>query len=75
MAGTQAGKTNPLAWPFIALWAVLSFILRLTGRLVAGVLGLALIAAGVVLTLLVISAPLGIPLIALGFLLLLRSIF
>lgn len=62
-------------WPFAALWDLLTFILRLTGRLLAGVLGFALMAVGLVATLTVVGAPLGIPLVILGFLLMLRSIF
>ena len=62
-------------WPFWAIWELLSFILKLTGRLIAGVLGLALMIVGLVLTVLVISAPVGIPLLVIGLLLILRSIF
>jgi hypothetical protein len=64
-----------LLWPFAAIWDLLAFILGLTGRLVAAVLGLALLIVGSVLTLLVITAWLGIPLAIFGFLLMVRSIF
>jgi hypothetical protein len=64
-----------LAWPFVAFWGLLSTILNLTGRLVAGVLGLALMIVGIVLTVLVITSPIGIPLIVFGVLLIIRSIF
>jgi hypothetical protein len=64
-----------LLWPFAAIWDLLAFILGLTGRLVAAVLGLALLIVGGVLTLLVITAWLGIPLAIFGFLLMVRSIF
>ena len=64
-----------LAWPFVVLWGLLSTILNLTGRLVAGVLGLALMIVGIVLTVLVITAPIGMPLIVFGLLLIVRSIF
>jgi hypothetical protein len=46
-----------------------------TGRLVCGVLGLVLIAAGAVLSLTVVGAPIGIALGVLGLLLLCRAIF
>jgi hypothetical protein len=68
-------STSCLAWPFVAFWNLLSAILNLTGRLIAGVLGLAVMIVGVVLTILVVTAPLGIPLIVFGLLLLIRSIF
>ncbi len=64
-----------LLWPFLALWALLSFILRLTGRLLALVVGLVLLFAGIFLTMTLVIAPVGIPLAVLGFLLLLRSLF
>lgn len=67
--------TSCFAWPFVALWSLLSTILNLTGRLIAGVLGLALMIVGIVLTVLVVTAPVGIPLIAFGLLLIIRSIF
>lgn len=56
------------------LWDLLAFILSLTGRLVAAVLGLALMIVGIILTVTLVAAPVGIPLIVLGFLLMLRSI-
>ncbi len=64
-----------LLWPFVALWRLLSFILRLTSRLVAAVLGLVLMVIGILLTVIVVAAPFGIPLIIIGFLLMIRSIF
>lgn len=77
---TQAQTTTRrqvpwILWPFAALWDLLTFILRLTGRLVAAVLGFALMVIGLVATLTVVGAPVGIPLIVLGFLLMLRSVF
>jgi hypothetical protein len=64
-----------ILWPFVALWNLLSFILELTGRVVAALLGLALMVAGVALTVTILGAPVGIPLIVLGFLLMVRSLF
>ncbi len=73
---THAAKRIPwYLWPFVALWELLTFILSLTGRLVAAVLGLALTIVGLILTVTIIAAPVGIPLVVLGFLLMLRSIF
>jgi hypothetical protein len=68
-------STSCLAWPFVAVWNLLSAILNLTGRLIAGVLGLALLIVGIVLTVLVVTAPVGIPLIVFGLLLLVRCLF
>ena len=62
-------------WPFAALWDLLAFILRLTGRVVAAVVGLALMILGIVITITVVGAPVGIPLFIVGLLLLIRSIF
>jgi hypothetical protein len=74
---TEAEKSRVpwFLWPFKALWDLLAFILTLTGRLIGAVLGLALAIVGLVLTVLVISAPVGIPLMVLGGLLMIRSIF
>lgn len=68
-------STSCLAWPFVALWNLLSAILNLTGRLVAGILGLVFMIVGIVLTVLVVTAPVGIPLIAFGLLLIMRCLF
>jgi hypothetical protein len=68
-------KIHWLLWPFVALWELLAFILKLTGRLVAGVLGLAFMIVGLVLTVTVIASPVGIPFLIMGLLLILRSIF
>lgn len=62
-------------WPFKAVWDLLEWIIKLTGRLVAAVIGLVIVIVGFVLTILVISAPIGIPLMVFGFLLMIRGIF
>lgn len=64
-----------LLWPFAAVWSLLGFLLRLTGRLVGVLLGLVLMIAGLALTLTLIAAPVGIPFAVLGLLVLLRSVF
>lgn len=72
----EAGSAPPwFLWPFVALWRLLTFVLRATGRVVAAVLGLALLAVGIVLSMTVVGAVVGIPLAILGFLLLLRAVF
>lgn len=73
---TYSEKRVPLLlWPFKALWDLLTWILKLTGRLVAALIGLAITIVGFVLTILVISAPIGIPMMVFGFLLMVRGIF
>lgn len=64
-----------LLWPFYAIWRLLTFVLNLVGRLLCAVLGLALIAAGVVITMTLVAAPIGIAIAAFGFLLIVRALF
>ncbi len=64
-----------LLWPFWALWKLLEAILKLTGRLVAISLGLALLIAGVALCFTVLGLPVGLPLAAVGLLLVVRGLF
>ncbi|MDP2965534.1 MAG: hypothetical protein Q8N39_05770 [Pelolinea sp.] len=68
-------QTPWLLWPFKVLMGLIEGIIKLTGRLVAAVIGLAIMIVGIVLTALVITAPLGIPMIVFGFLLMVRGIF
>ena len=68
-------RTPILLLPFVIVWSLFSFFLRLTGRIVAAVLGLVLMIAGIALSVSVVAAPIGIPLAIFGFLLVLRSIF
>jgi hypothetical protein len=68
-------KTPCLLWPFVALWDLVIWIVSLTGRLVAVVLGLALLLVGGILTALVITAPLGIPLALFGLLLVVKGLW
>ena len=73
---TESARRVPiLLWPFYALWRLVTAILELTGRLVLGVLGVALVVTGGILTATVVGAPVGIPLILLGVLLVARSLF
>ena len=73
---SQQEKHVPiLLWPFWAIWKLLELILNLTGRLVAAVLGLVLMIAGLILTITVLAAPVGIPLLIFGFMLIIRGFF
>lgn len=64
-----------LLWPFAIVWRLTLNVVRLTGRLVAVLLGMGFIVLGGVLTLTVVGAPIGIPLIVAGLLLIARGLF
>ncbi len=72
----QAKNRVPvLLWPFYAIWRFLTFVLKVVGRLLCAIIGLALMMGGVAVTLSVVGAPVGIPLAVLGFLLLVRALY
>ena len=66
----MAATTRPslLFWPF-------STLIKLLGRLLAALLGLLLMVAGVALTMTVLGAPVGVPMFIFGLLLAIRSLF
>ncbi len=64
-----------LLWPFYTIWRVVTFVLELTSRIICALIGLALMAAGVAITVTVVAAPIGIPIATFGFLLLVRALF
>ncbi len=69
-------KTHPwFLMPFVWVWRLFAWVVGLTGRVVAAVLGLFLMGVGLLLTVIIVAAPIGIPLMVFGFLLMLRSIF
>jgi len=68
-------KTSWILWPFVAIWRLLTFILEITGRLVAIILGIVSMIVGVVVTATVIGAIVGVPLVVFGFLLVMRGLF
>ena len=69
-------KKSPwFLWPFMAVWDLLALILNITGRILAGILGVALMIVGIALTMTIDAAPIGIPFAVLGFLIMIRSIF
>ena len=69
-------KTSPwFFWPFMAAWNLLALVLNITGRVLAGILGVGLMILGIALTMTVAGAPVGIPFAILGLLLIIRSIF
>ncbi len=72
----MSGRNVPWPlYPFVFIWDLLTFILTVTGRILAAILSLLLMAVGIALTMTVAAAPVGIPLVILGFLLMIRSIF
>ena len=68
-------KTPWLLWPFVALWRLVTWILAMTGRLVAILLGIVFMVVGVVATLTVIGAIIGVPMFLFGVLLVFRGLF
>jgi hypothetical protein len=75
MMSRGENKTPWILWPFVAIWRLVAFIIELTGRLVAVVLGVVLMIVGVIVSLTVIGMVIGIPLILFGFLLMIRGFF
>jgi hypothetical protein len=68
-------RTPWILWPFVAIWRLLTFILELTGRLVAILLGCVLMIVGVIVSLTVVGAIVGVPIAIFGFLLVMRGLF
>lgn len=62
-------------WPFRMIWALIELVFKLTGRLIAAVIGLVLMIAGIILTITIVGAVAGVPLAIAGFLLLVRALF
>jgi hypothetical protein len=72
---TVEKKIPWILWPFVAVWNLVAAIIKLTGRMLAMVLGLLLIVAGVALTLTVVGAIVGVPMILFGVLLIVRGLW
>ena len=62
-------------WPFWAIWQLVAWIILLTGRVVAVILGLVLMIIGAVVSLTVVGLIIGVPLFLVGLLLVFRGIF
>ncbi|MGA9405667.1 MAG: hypothetical protein WBW71_00915 [Bacteroidota bacterium] len=71
----QRKRTPILLLPFVIVWSLFSFFMRLTGRVVAGISGFIFMIIGIGLSVTLVAAPVGIPLAVFGFLLMLRSVF
>ncbi|RPI80522.1 MAG: hypothetical protein EHM41_22570 [Chloroflexi bacterium] len=68
-------KTPWYLWPFVAIWNLVVYIVSLTGRLVAILLGLTLMLLGAILTVTIVGAIVGVPLAVIGFLLVIRGLW
>ena len=72
---SQRRKTSMLFFPFVIVWALFSFLMKLTGRVLAAIIGFVFIGFGIILIVTLFAAPIGIPLLIFGILLMLRSVF
>jgi hypothetical protein len=72
---TRTTRVPFLLWPFYAIFQLIEWIIRMTGRLVAAVLGLTFMIVGVVLIITIVAIPLGAPLVFFGLILMIRGIF
>jgi hypothetical protein len=68
-------KTPWYLWPFAAIWNLVAYIVMLTGRLLAVILGFVFLILGVILTVTVIGAIIGIPLGVIGVLMIIRGLW
>ena len=68
-------KVPLLLWPFYAMMQLVIWVLKVTGRLLGFLLGMAMIVVGIALSATVIGAILGVPLVILGGMLAFKSIF
>lgn len=64
-----------LFFPFIAIWKLFEFFMKLTGRIFAVILGLIIMIVGIVLCCTMVGMVVGIPLLVFGFLLMVRGFF
>ncbi len=71
----QKRKIPFLLWPFWALFQLVLWILKLTGRLVGAILGMVIAIVGVVLTITIVGAIIGVPMVLLGVMLMIKAIF
>lgn len=67
--------TSCLLRPFVWLWNFIAYLVMLTGRFVAVILGAVLMLAGFILTITVVGAIAGVPLMIIGLLLVVRGLW
>jgi hypothetical protein len=68
-------NTSCLLRPFVWLWNFIAYLVMLTGRFVAVILGAVLMLAGFILTITVVGAIAGVPLMIIGLLLVVRGLW
>jgi hypothetical protein len=62
-----------ILWPFKAIFSLVTGIVKMTGRLVAMILGLVFLILGGLISLTVVGAVIGIPIAVFGLLLIIRG--
>jgi hypothetical protein len=62
-------------WPFWAIWRLISWIVQVTGRVIAVILGFLLMIVGVIISFTIIGLIIGVPLILIGIMLVIRGLF
>jgi hypothetical protein len=62
-------------WPLEIIIDLVTSIIKLTGRLVAAIIGLVLLILGIIICMTVVGAIIGVPLVIFGFLLIVRGLF
>ncbi len=75
---SEVKRRRRIPWyllPFWWIWELLALIVGMTGRLVAIILGLVLMIAGVLVSVTIVGLIIGIPLILFGVLLIIRGLF
>ncbi len=68
-------NTHCLLRPIVWLWNLIAYIVMLTGRLVAVLLGFVLLLVGVILSITIVGAIAGIPILIIGVLLVVRGLW
>ncbi len=68
-------KSYWLLRPFIWIWNFIAYLITLTGRMLAVILGIVLMVVGIILTITVVGAIVGIPLIIFGLFLFVRGLW
>jgi hypothetical protein len=71
----RTDDSSCLLWPFVAVWRLLTALLKFTGRVLGIIVGFVLLVAGIVVSLTVLGAIVGIPMIIIGLLIIVRALF
>ncbi|OGO27769.1 MAG: hypothetical protein A2W33_08840 [Chloroflexi bacterium RBG_16_52_11] len=71
----EENKVPWYLWPFWAIWRLISWIVLVTGRVIAVILGFLLMILGVIISFTIIGLIIGVPLILIGIMLVIRGLF